>query len=121
MKIPVTLVLGATPNPERYSFLATALLEEKGHKVYPFGIKKGFINNTAIVHEWPKQGSIDTVTLYLGPTAQSDYLEAIIALAPRRIIFNPGTENPFLASLATKNGIETMEACTLVLLTTGQY
>ena len=121
MEKPVTLVLGATPNPERYSFLATALLEEKGHTVYPFGIKNGFINNIAIVHEWPKQGSIDTVTLYLGPTAQSEYLEAIIALAPRRIIFNPGTENPLLASLAANNGIATMEACTLVLLKTGQY
>ena len=121
MKAPITLVVGATPNPERYSFLATALLEEKGYEVYPFGIKKGNINHTAIINEWPKQGTIDTVTLYLGPTAQSEYLEAIIALAPRRIIFNPGTENPILASLAAKNGIETMEACTLVLLKTGQY
>ena len=121
MQTPLTLVVGATPNPERYSFLATALLEEKGFAVYPFGIKKGFIHETAIINEWPKELSIDTVTLYLGPTAQTEYLEAIIALAPRRIIFNPGTENPILASLAEKNGIQTMEACTLVLLKTGQY
>ena len=121
MKTLLTLVVGATPNPERYSFLATALSEEKGYEVYPFGIKKGHINNTAIINEWPKQGTVDTITLYLGPAAQSEYLEAIIALAPRRIIFNPGTENPILASLAAKNGIETMEACTLVLLKTGQY
>jgi predicted CoA-binding protein len=121
MQAPVTLVVGATPNPERYSFLATALLEEKGFAVYPFGIKKGFIHNTIIINEWPQKGSIDTVTLYLVPTAQTEYLEGIIALAPRRIIFNPGTENPILASLAEKNGIEVIEACTLVLLKTGQY
>ena len=121
MTSPVTLVVGATPNPERYSFLATALLAEKGFSVYPFGIKKGFINSTPIINEWPAQGSIDTVTLYLGPAAQADYLDAIIKLAPRRIIFNPGTENPILASLAAKNDIVTLEACTLVLLKTGQY
>jgi len=121
MKSPVTLVVGASPNPERYSFLATQLLEEKGHLVYPFGIKKGLINATDILTIWPAQGSIDTVTLYIGPAAQNEYLEAIINLAPRRIIFNPGTENPILASLAAKNGIATMEACTLVLLKTGQY
>ena len=121
MKSPVTLVVGASPNPERYSFLATQLLEEKGHLVYPFGIKNGLINSTTILTIWPVKGSIDTVTLYIGPAAQTEYLEAIINLAPRRIIFNPGTENPILASLAAKNGIETMEACTLVLLNTGQY
>lgn len=121
MNSPVTLVVGATPNPERYSFLATALLEEKGYSVYPFGIKKGFIHSTEIISIWPAQNSIDTVTLYIGPAAQNDYLEAIIHLAPRRIIFNPGTENPILASLAAKAGIETLEACTLVMLKTGQY
>jgi hypothetical protein len=121
MKSPVTLVVGASPNPERYSFLATQLLEEKGYLVYPFGIKKGLINSTDILTIWPAQGSIDTVTLYLGPAAQEEYFDAILDLAPRRIIFNPGTENPVLASLAAKNGIETMEACTLVLLKTGQY
>jgi predicted CoA-binding protein len=121
MKKPLTLVVGASPNPERYSFLATALLKEKGFEVYPFGIKKGFIHDTVITDEWPKQESIDTVTLYLGPSAQTAYLEAIITLSPRRIIFNPGTENPILASLAEKNGIQAIEACTLVLLKTGQY
>lgn len=121
MKSPVTLVVGASPNPERYSFLATKLLEEKGYSVYPFGIKKGFINATAIFNVWPEQGSIDTVTLYVGPAAQEEYFDAIIHLAPRRIIFNPGTENPILVALAAKSGIETLEACTLVLLKTGQY
>ena len=121
MKSPITFILGATPNPERYSFMATALLVEKGHAVYPFGIKKGEILSTAIMNEWPTNERIDTVTLYLGPSAQEAYYNAILELKPRRIIFNPGTENPILNSLATENGIETIEACTLVMLKTGQY
>jgi predicted CoA-binding protein len=121
MKTPVTLVLGASPNPDRYSFLATNLLDEKGYKVYPFGIKKGLIGDISIINEWPKETAIDTVTLYVGPAGQVEYYDAIIKLAPRRIIFNPGTENPDLQGLANDNGIETIEACTLVLLKTGQY
>jgi predicted CoA-binding protein len=121
MQTPITLVLGASPNAERYSFLATQLLNEKGYAVYPFGIKKGQIGNLSILNEWPKTGSIDTVTLYVGPAGQLAYYEPIIQLAPRRIIFNPGTENPELEALAQSNGIETLEACTLVLLKTGQY
>lgn len=121
MKNPVTLVLGASPNPDRYSFLATSLLNEKNHDVYPFGIKKGMIGDLSIKNEWPKNGSIDTVTLYVGPAGQVEYYDAIIQLAPRRIIFNPGTENPDLQAIAKQNGIETIEACTLVMLKTGQY
>lgn len=121
MQAPVTLILGATTNPERYSYMATALLVEKGYEVYPFGIKKGEILNTPILNEWPVNISIDTVTLYLGPLAQEAYYNAIIELKPRRIIFNPGTENAILNNLATENGIQTIEACTLVMLKTGQY
>jgi predicted CoA-binding protein len=121
MSTPITLVLGATPNPERYSFKATSLLLEKGYAVYAYGIKKGDIHSTPIQHQWPAKGTIDTVTLYLGPEAQKSYYNDIIQLEPRRIIFNPGTENPELETLASQNGIQTIEACTLVLLTTGQY
>lgn len=121
MQTPTTLVLGASPNPERYSFLAVNLLLEKGYAVYPYGIKKGQIGKQLIVNEWPASGSIDTVTLYLGPAAQVEYYDAIIKLGPKRIIFNPGTENSELANLAKQNGIQTTEACTLVMLTTGQY
>lgn len=64
---------------------------------------------------------IDTVTLYLNPANQVPYYDYIISLKPKRIIFNPGTENDELESLANKNGIQTMEACTLVLLSTSQY
>jgi predicted CoA-binding protein len=121
MQTPTTLVLGASPNHDRYSFLATNLLNEKGYNVYPFGIKKGQIGNMNIINEWPTAGAIDTVTLYVGPTGQEEYYEAILELAPRRIIFNPGTENLDLQAMAQEKGIETIEACTLVMLTTGQY
>lgn len=121
MKTPVTLVLGASPNPDRYSFLATNLLKEKNVSVYPFGIKKGIIGTMAILNEWPTEIAIDTVTLYLGPAAQMEYYDAILNLNPRRIIFNPGTENPILEGLAAQKGIQVMLACTLVLLQTGQY
>ena len=121
MKSPVTLVIGASPNSDRYSFLATNLLHENGISVYPFGIKKGMINEMPILNDWPSQIPIDTVTLYLGPDAQSAYIDQILALKPRRIIFNPGTENPVFSALAAQNGIQTLEACTLVLLKTGQY
>ena len=121
MKPPVTLVVGASPNSERYSFLATNLLNEYGLSVYPYGIKKGMINEIPILNEWPSQILIDTVTLYLGPDAQAEYIDPILALKPRRIIFNPGTENPLLAALAAENGVQTLEACTLVLLKTRQY
>lgn len=121
MKSPVTLVLGASPNPERYSYKATKLLREKGYSVYPYGIKKGTIGELPILHDWPATGAIDTVTLYVGPAGQVEYYDAIMTLAPKRIIFNPGTENPILEDLAAQNGIQTIEACTLVLLTTGQF
>ena len=121
MKSPVTLVVGASPNSERYSFLATCLLNEHGISVYPYGIKKGMINDIPILNEWPNQIPIDTVTLYLGSAAQTEYIDQILALKPRRIIFNPGTENPDLQAKAQEKGIETIEACTLVMLTTGQY
>jgi predicted CoA-binding protein len=113
--------LGASPNSERYSFLATLLLQEKGYAVYPYGIKKGAIGNLTILNEWPSTQTIDTVTLYVAPSGQEEYYDAIIALAPRRIIFNPGTENPTLKILAHEKGIDTMDACTLVMLKTGQY
>jgi len=73
------------------------------------------------VQDWPKTGSIATLTLYLGPTAQEEYYDRMIALKPERIIFNPGTENPILVQLAHAASISTIEACTLVMLTTGQF
>jgi predicted CoA-binding protein len=121
MQTSVTMVLGASPNSERYSYMATVMLLEKGHAVYLYGIKKGMIQNSPILQDWPSPGSIATLTLYLGSTAQEAYYDQIIALKPERIIFNPGTENPVLMELAHAANIATIEACTLVMLTTGQY
>jgi predicted CoA-binding protein len=121
MQTSVTMVLGASPNPERYSYMASVMLLEKGHAVYPYGIKKGMIQSLSILQDWPSPGSIASLTLYLGPAAQAEYYDQIIALKPARIIFNPGTENPVLVELAHAANITTIEACTLVMLTTGQY
>lgn len=115
-----TLVIGATPNPERYAYKATVMLNEYGHPVIPFGIKKGEIAGIEILQDKP-QGAFDTVTLYLGPQNQPPYYDYIIGLHPKRVIFNPGTENPEFASLLHDKGIGVVEACTLVMLRTGQY
>ena len=115
------MVLGASENPARYSFLAVNRLRANGHPVIAIGNKKGQINETPIITEHPKEEGVDTVTLYLNPALQKQYYDYILSLAPKRIIFNPGTENEELEELAKEKGIEPIEACTLVLLSTGQY
>ena len=118
-----TAILGATPNPSRYAFIAAQMLVDHGHEIVPIGIKKGQVVGTDIVdlRQKPSIGSIDTVTLYLGPQNQPEWYNYIIGLNPKRIIFNPGTENFEFQQLATRAGIETEEACTLVLLRIGSY
>ncbi len=117
----VTVVLGATPNPSRYAYLAVHRLVNHGHEVVPIGIKKGEVAGIKIINEKPPVQHVDTVTLYLNPQNQKQYYEYILGLHPKRIIFNPGTENSELQKLAGEKGIESLEACTLVLLSTGQY
>ena len=92
-----TLVLGASPNPDRYSFLAVNKLANYGHSVVPVGIKKGKIQDMEIINENVAVEDLDTVTLYLNPTNQKPYYDYILSLNPKRIIFNPGTENRELA------------------------
>ena len=116
-----TLILGASQNPERYSYLAVNKLSANHHFVVAIGRKKGKVGNVEIDTEQKPLTGIDTVTLYLNPQNQKPYYDYIISLKPKRIIFNPGTENEELYTLAKQNGIEVMEACTLVLLSTGQY
>lgn len=116
-----TLVLGASPNPQRYGYIATEMLTEYEHEVVPFGIKKGEINGKPLVNELPEDTDFDTVTLYLNPTNQREYYDYIIGLHPKRVVFNPGTENPEFEQMLASNGIQPLEACTLVLLRTGQY
>lgn len=116
-----TLVLGASENPARYSNLAINRLTKNRHPVFAIGLKKGKVAGILIETEKIPWKDIDTVTLYLNPRHQQEYYEYILSLKPKRIIFNPGTENEELAELALENGIRSLEACTLVLLSTGQY
>jgi predicted CoA-binding protein len=116
-----TLVLGASTNPERYSYLAVQRLNAHDHPVVAIGKHEGTIGNTEIITAHPKLHGIDTVTLYLNRAHQKEYYNYIISLKPKRIIFNPGAENEELARLALLNHIQPVEACTLVMLSTGQY
>lgn len=121
-KSPVTLVLGATTNPSRYAHIATRRLLANGYSVVLVGIREGSVEGIPIRLGQPDmEEKIDTVTLYVGPQHQPGYYDFLLALSPRRIIFNPGTENPELMRLAQEKGIETELACTLVLLSTGSY
>lgn len=121
MQTKKTLVLGASSNPDRYSFLAVNKLVKNNHPVVAIGKRKGKVGETEIETEQKPIADIDTITLYLNPQNQKPYYDYILSLKPKRIIFNPGTENPELYELAKKNNIPIMEACTLVLLSTNQY
>lgn len=116
-----TLVLGASENPERYSNLAVKKLTAHRHAVVALGKHKGNIGDINIETEKKAFDNIDTVTLYINPLHQPEYYDYILSLHPKRIIFNPGAENEELAVLASENNIDVQEACTLVLLSTGQY
>lgn len=116
-----TVVLGASQNEDRYSNMAVKKLTAHNHPVTAIGNKEGSINDIKIIKDNPALEAVDTVTLYLNPQNQKPYYEYILSLNPKRIIFNPGTENEELQQLATAKGINTMDACTLVLLSTNQY
>src|SRR5690349_945996 len=116
-----TLVLGASDNPQRYSYMAMSRLRGKGHPVVAIGRKPMAVGDVTIDTEKKDFQGVDTVTLYLNPRGQKEYYDYILSLHPRRIIFNPGAENEELARLAQANGVQPVEACTLVLLSTGQY
>jgi len=116
-----TLVLGASDNPSRYSYLAVNRLRAKGYRVSAIGKRKTKVSDVTVDTEKKYMEDIDTVSIYLNRENQKEYYNYILSLKPRRIIFNPGAENPELAALAADNGIRPVEACTLVLLSTGQY
>ena len=118
-----TLVVGASPNPARYSYMATNRLLHQGHEVILTGIKKGEIAGLPIlnIREKPLLYSIHTITLYINPWNQEEYIDYFISLEPQRIIFNPGTENHDFAKRASDAGIDVEVACTLVLLSAGTY
>ncbi|MBO0358656.1 CoA-binding protein [Hymenobacter sp. BT186] len=116
-----TLVLGASDNPARYSYRAVHQLQKYGHEVVPVGIRKGQVAGLDIHTDRPSADEVDTVTLYVGPQNQPTWYDYILDLNPKRIIFNPGTENDELVAKAHSKGIETVEGCTLVMLSVGQY
>lgn len=116
-----TLVIGASLNPARYSNLAINRLVTYKHPVVAIGLKEGEVAGVQISTEKKDFEDIDTVTLYLNPQRQKSYYDYIISLKPKRVIFNPGTENPEFFKILRENSIEVEVACTLVLLGTNQY
>lgn len=118
-----TLIVGATNNPSRYAYLAAERLTRAKHEIIPIGIKKGSVLGQEIqdLRTFPILKDIDTITLYIGPQHQPEYYDYLIGLNPKRIIFNPGTENPEFAEKAAENGIEAEFACTLVMIGSGVY
>lgn len=118
-----TVIIGATPNPARYAYLAAGSLTKHKHPIVPLGIKKGEVYGTQILDltEKPHISDVDTITLYINPTNQQPWEDYILGLKPKRIIFNPGTENHELASRASAMGIEPVYGCTLVMLSANTY
>jgi uncharacterized protein len=116
-----TLVLGASDNPARYSYLAIQRLRRHHHPVVAIGRKNTFVGDVTITKDKKPFDNVDTITLYLNAGHQREYYDYILSLKPKRIIFNPGAENDELAELASQHGIEASEACTLVMLSTNQY
>ncbi len=121
MKQRKTLVLGASTNPSRYSYMAITRLRSFGQPVVAVGRKEGEVDDVSITTELKPFENIDTITLYLNPMNQKEYYDYIVSMNPKRVIFNPGTENPELYALLKKANIEIDVACTLVLLSTNQY
>jgi predicted CoA-binding protein len=117
----VTLVLGASTNPNRYSNIAIKRLIGKEQVIVALGLRKGKVGHVVIDDDKQEYKNIDTVTLYLNPKRQIEYYNYIISLNPRRVIFNPGTENMEFVKLLQENNIESEVACTLVLLASNQY
>lgn len=116
-----TLIIGASNNPERYSYKAAERLLAHNHPIELLGLRPDIVLNHQINTERKQFQAIDTVTLYVGPQHQPDYYSYVVSLKPRRVIFNPGTENEEFMQILQQNDIKTEVACTLVLLATGQY
>lgn len=116
-----TVVIGASENTDRYAAMAVERLHNHGHEVVPVGLHDGTVHGIKILSGNPKIEDVHTVTLYLRPEIQKELYDYIFSLNPKRIIFNPGTENPELEKMAEEKGIEVEEACTLVMLSIGNF
>jgi predicted CoA-binding protein len=122
-KSKITLIAGATSNPSRYAFTAATFLDSMNLPFIPIGIKKGSVLGKEIksLQEKPKLQDIDTITLYLNAGHQKEWEDYFLSLKPKRIIFNPGAENPQFYQKAKLQGIDCVNGCTLVMISTGQY
>jgi len=118
-----TVIVGATTNESRYAYMAAEMLTNYQHEIVPIGIKKGEVMGQTIldIKSKPIIGEVDTVTLYIGPQHQPEHYSYLLSLKPKRFIFNPGTENPEFEKMVEQSRAEAIEACTLVMLRTGQY
>ncbi len=116
-----TLVIGASTNPERFSYLAVRKLKYLNYPVCAIGLRAGEINGVPILKPFPELDGIHTVTLYVGPANLVSYMDYILALNPKRVIFNPGTEHDEFRKKLEEHDIEVVEGCTLVMLSNGQF
>ncbi len=116
-----TIVIGAVPKPERFSYKAVVLLKRYEHEVIPIGIRKGQISGSEILTGKPYVNDVHTISLYIGIQNQPEYYDYIFSLNPKRLIFNPGTENSKLSFMAKEKHIETINNCTLVMLNSGVF
>lgn len=116
-----TVVIGASPNKERYSYLATERLKNNNYEVVPLGIREGEINGEKIITDRPILSDIHSVAMYIGKKLQADWYDYILGLNPKRVIFNPGTENGEFERILMDKDIEVVENCTLVMLATKQF
>ena len=121
METKKTIVIGASPDPDRYSYKAVSLLRRYEHPVEAIGIRSGSIKDIEIQKGFPQISDIHTVSLYIGAIRQPAYYKYILELKPKRIIFNPGTENPEFEKMASDAGITIVEDCTLVMLNSGIF
>lgn len=116
-----TVLIGAGTDPSRYAYRASHSLVSHGHDLFPMGIHAGTVAGKEILLEKKAIEDVDTVTLYISPKRQPEWYDYVLDLKPKRIIFNPGTENEEFEDLAKKAGIEVVEGCTLVMLSIGTY
>lgn len=116
-----TLVMGASTEPSRYAYKAIKMLQRYGHPVVAIGKKEDNLDGVKIEKEHVQFDGVDTITLYLNPMNQRQYYDYIVGLKPKRVIFNPGTENPELYAILKENGIEIEVGCTLVMLSINRY
>jgi predicted CoA-binding protein len=115
------VIIGASTNPDRYAYRAALALQAKRHEAISVGLKEGEVNGIKILANMPEIKDVDTVTLYVGPRNQPYWYDYILGLHPKRVIFNPGTENPEFEEMLQKNNIQPVEACTLLMLSIGNY